>query len=179
MTKRPSARVRANRANAAKSTGPKTTQGKARIARNALIHGLAAAQNASSSKEVDMLSEALLKDIGAVRTALIEVAARDLAEAQLYVLSVRAVRQNYWLRFASMSSQHVGQPQPVTREPEPFVNLLKRRAIEVMTKNSARQNEPLKNIEALERYERQALARRKWASRAFSEAVAIKPRQGS
>ena len=37
---RPSARTRANRLNAKRSTGPKTKSGKARVAQNALKHGL-------------------------------------------------------------------------------------------------------------------------------------------
>jgi len=39
------AQVSANRSNAAKSTGPKTTQGKAIVAQNAIKHGLLARQN--------------------------------------------------------------------------------------------------------------------------------------
>jgi len=39
------AQVSANRSNAAKSTGPKTTQGKAVVAQNAIKHGLLARQN--------------------------------------------------------------------------------------------------------------------------------------
>ena len=38
---RPSARTRANRRNARASTGPRTKTGKARVAKNALRHGLA------------------------------------------------------------------------------------------------------------------------------------------
>lgn len=44
------ARLRANRANALKSTGPRTTEGKARSARNATTHGL-------TSKDITALGE--------------------------------------------------------------------------------------------------------------------------
>jgi hypothetical protein len=48
-----------------------------------------------------------------------------------------------------------------------------------MSHRSARLTEPLRNIQALERFELHALARRKWASRAFSELRTIVPTQAT
>ena len=44
-----SARVRANRANALRSTGPKTNAGKSQVARNAVKHGLAVPVSADAT----------------------------------------------------------------------------------------------------------------------------------
>ena len=178
MSSRPSARVRANRANAAKSTGPRTAGGSARAARNSLIHGLAGAQREAPPREVERLSEFLLGDVGAERTSLVEAAARDLARAQLHVLSVRAVRHIYWLQVAATHPQRLGQPDAVESEPAPIGYVGIGQEIQAMSHRSARPSEPLGTIQALERYERRALSRRKWASRAFSEAVAMTPGRG-
>jgi hypothetical protein len=54
------ARLTANRANAQKSTGPRTLQGKARSSRDALKHGLAAAaRDQSALEKIKVLAAAL------------------------------------------------------------------------------------------------------------------------
>ena len=57
-------KIRANRANARASTGPKTAQGRARTARNALRHGLSVPVFSGSvfSEEVDALGPVDSKD---------------------------------------------------------------------------------------------------------------------
>lgn len=51
-----SARVRANRRNAGKSTGPRTSIGKARVSRNAFIHGFAAQVSAGPQPDQNELT---------------------------------------------------------------------------------------------------------------------------
>ena len=51
-----SARVRANRLNAQRSTGPKTAQGKARSSRNAKIHGLSCAPGLFADPTIEPLA---------------------------------------------------------------------------------------------------------------------------
>ena len=47
------AQVNANRANAQKSTGPRTPEGKAKVAQNALKHGLLAKQAVVAGEDTD------------------------------------------------------------------------------------------------------------------------------
>src|SRR5688572_4251555 len=72
-----SARVAASRANGAKSKGPRTAEGKARSAQNALKHGLCAKKHVllpeDSRAEFKALESALLEDLrpeGALQTLL-------------------------------------------------------------------------------------------------------------
>jgi hypothetical protein len=85
------AALTANRANAARSTGPRTRAGKAAIARNALRHGLS----------LPVLAEpALAAEVAALATRIAgegtsearRTAAVRIAEAQVDVLRVRRVR---------------------------------------------------------------------------------------
>ena len=49
------AKLEANRANALKSTGPRTLEGKARSSRNALTHGLTAQDLTALGEDLDLL----------------------------------------------------------------------------------------------------------------------------
>jgi len=68
------AKLAANRANAQKSTGPKTPEGKARVRTNAIKHGLRAADvilpndPAESAEEFDDLRDSLIRDIQPANT---------------------------------------------------------------------------------------------------------------
>jgi hypothetical protein len=86
---------------------------------------------------------------------------------------VCAIHHGYWLQVAATHPQRLGQPDAVKGGPAPVGYGGIGQEIEAMAHRSARLSEPLGTIQALERYERRALSRRKWASRAFSEAVAI------
>jgi hypothetical protein len=81
----------ANRANAARSTGPRTAAGKAAVARNALRHGLSlpVLADPALAPEVATLAERIASPgAGEARRA----AAFRIAEAQVDVLRVRRVR---------------------------------------------------------------------------------------
>jgi hypothetical protein len=82
----------ANRANAAKSTGPRTKAGKAKASQNARWHGLAAAlsDEPGAVQETECLVEAIVVEAG--RQDLIEYA-RRIAEAEIDLRRVRRARQ--------------------------------------------------------------------------------------
>lgn len=77
-TARISARVRANRANAARSTGPRTAEGKARSAQNARTHGLRAARGSPGDNRPHALADFLA---GPDASPALRAAALELAEA--------------------------------------------------------------------------------------------------
>src|SRR5262249_35840863 len=84
-------KIEANRANAQASTGPKTADGRARAARNALRHGLSlpVCSNPALSEEV----EALAREIaGPDANAETQDLARHIAEAQIDLRRVRYAR---------------------------------------------------------------------------------------
>lgn len=84
-------KIKANRDNARASTGPKTAQGRARVARNALRHGLSLPVSS-----LPMLGEqvnALAREIaGPGATAEIKKLSRLVAEAQVDLCRVRYTR---------------------------------------------------------------------------------------
>ena len=93
-------KIRANRANARASTGPKTTQGRTRSARNALWHALSMPiySDAALSEEVQALArEIAWTDANAEMQEL----ARRVAEAQIDLCRVRDARHQLLCRALS------------------------------------------------------------------------------
>jgi hypothetical protein len=169
-------KIKANRANARASTGPRTAQGRTRSARNALCHGLSLPDPALC-EEV----EALARDIaGTNASAEILELARRVAEAQIDLQRVRYARHKllsealgnrYYesrenalekLRFISSLARPNAPdiPLPVLEKfltstpkgPQKFAIILSQEA---------------KRLLAMDRYEKQALSRRKAAIQFF------------
>lgn len=88
---RVSARVRANRANAKKSTGPRTQQGRARASRNAVKHGLSIPPSLwqRPAHEVEKITQRIA---GEGASAQILEAATAIAEAELDLMRIRRVK---------------------------------------------------------------------------------------
>src|SRR5262245_38643424 len=84
-------RVEANRANAKKSTGPRTVRGKSRVSRNALRHGLRAmlSPDPAVSAEVTRMAKAIC---GKSTNAALYEAALRVAEYDLLIRRIRAAR---------------------------------------------------------------------------------------
>jgi len=182
------ARVRANRANARRSTGPKTLAGKSAASRNALRHGLAVPVTAEPSlaDEVERLARMIAGE-GANSSRLER--ARRVVEAQIDLLRVRRARSllldDARARAKPPSgSELVHAVKQMTRvddkQPEQCDGYDDRTLAVLRARSALNENgEPLRLEEGIEaiaaqlvrfdRYERRALSRRKWATRNFDE----------
>ena len=89
------ARADSNRRNARRSTGPKSAAGKAKVAKNALRHGLAipARLDPALNREIEGFAELIA---GASAPAFLLDCARRIAEAQIDLRRIRRVRLLAW-----------------------------------------------------------------------------------
>jgi hypothetical protein len=96
-------KIRANRANARASTGPQTTRGRARAARNALRHALSlpVCSDPALSKEVETLEREIA---GPGANAETQELARQVADAQIELRRVRYARHQFLSDI--LSNQH-------------------------------------------------------------------------
>jgi hypothetical protein len=179
-------KIKANRANARASTGPKTAHGRARAARNGLRHGLSVPvfSDPVFSEEVDALARAMAgPDAGA---AVLELA-RRVAEAEIDLRRVRDARHqllNRALRDPDYESEArvrekdalVGRcarvDGPVTPMPYDVVAFLDSKP-EGPVKLAMILADKARELRALDRYERRALSRRKFAIRAYDMSCKI------
>ncbi len=176
-------KILANRSNARASTGPKTVRGRARAARNALRHGLSLPVYSDPvlSGEVDALAR---ETAGPDASAEIQELARRVAEAQVdlrrvryarHQLLTRALSNPHYETLAGMRKKHAlfrryarvnGPSMPMPSEVVEF--LLSRPEgpfkFAMILSDNARQ------LLVMDRYERRALSRRKFAIRAFDAA---------
>ena len=175
-------KIRTNRANARASTGPKSAQGRARSARNAVRHGLSLPVHSDPvlSEEV----EALAREIaGPDPSAEIQELARRIAEAQYDLRRVRYAR--YQLLSRALSNPYYESRADTRKKVAVLCSLLRWNApdvpeaplIKFLTttpqgpeKFATIVLEEAKRLLAMDRYERRALSRRDFAVRAFDEA---------
>jgi hypothetical protein len=176
-------KIRANRANARASTGPKTTRGRSHAARNALRHALSLPIYSDPALSEEM--KALAREIvGTDTSAETQELALRIAEAQIDLRRVRYARHQLLsqalsdpdyeseatLRVkAALAARCVRRFGPSGSIPDILAQILNSKP-EGPHKFATILADKTRQMLALDRYERRALSRRKSAIRAFDAA---------
>jgi hypothetical protein len=176
-------KIRTNRANARASTGPHTIRGRARVARNALRHALSlpVCPIPALSEEVEALAS---KIAGRGANAQTQELARRVAEAQIDLRRVRSARHQFL--FDTLSKENYESyanmrmkvkllrallgPNPPDISMEPLEFATSTSTPQGPDKLATILSGEAKKLLAMDRYERRALSRRKFAIRAFDAA---------
>lgn len=178
--------IRTNRANAKASTGPRTQSGKSRAAQNALRHGLSLSILADPAMSAEVEAQAA-EIAGKGASPKIFDGACRIAEAQIDVQRVRQARLDHLTRslndpeyrsdkFFAASKKLLKAITGLLREQGPMAPLppeLAVAAMDILRKPEGSEKVALvlsdltKQLAAMDRYERRALSRRKFAIRTF------------
>ena len=175
-------KAKANRANARVSTGPNTFHGRARSAGNAFRHGLSLPVQFDQAlgEEVQALARHIA---GPNAGAQIQMLACRVAEAEVDLRRVRLARQQLLSQALSNSvcDSRANRPEKITAIPHlPMANasektMAVREKFVPLTPQDANKIADIlgrgaEALKAMDRYERRARSRRKFAIRAFDMA---------
>jgi hypothetical protein len=147
-------KIEINRINSQASTGPKSAQGKARAAQNALRHGLSLSIDLDPklSEQIESLAHEI---VGETRDREIYECARQIAEAQIDLNRIRKARDfllAYNIDHPERGMTELSGRNAQPRGPQKVVGTVL---------------ELTKRLIVIGRYEQRALSRRKFAIRAF------------
>ena len=145
---------RADRADAHPRGGARTPGGKARSARNAMRHGLSLPLVADPATTAEI--EALTRRMSPAVNAELGELARAVAQAQVDLIRIRRARQD----LVATTFTRLAAAQEATTLDNPDAALLQ--LLDHFSNLAAR-------LAAIERYERRAFSRRKFAIRALSQ----------
>ena len=177
--------VKANRANAKLSTGPKSATGKARASKNALRHGLSLPVLADPklAHDVEILVRQIVSEDAC---AQLRELARPIAEAQIALVRIRNARTDFFNRELSIT-HYIPRRMLAARNTAlglmlKYINRGQQHLIpdalrRVLDEPEGAERFPhifrefSQTFAALDRYERRALSRRKFAIRAFVAAA--------
>jgi hypothetical protein len=150
------ARADSNRRNAPRSTGPKSAAGKAKVAKNALRHGLAipARLDPALNREIGGFAELIA---GASAPAFLLDCARRIPEAQIDLRRIRHVRFLAWSKVETDELKRGDALPELSQVSSGFDSFGPSAALNVFARQLLR----------LDRYERRALSRRRAAIREF------------